>query len=150
MIIITGVVLVVIASAVLLITSKLQPTIPLYLGSGVFDANVAYTQDARDKGYGGVSTIPANKALILAYATDGKWPIWMKDMKVPIDIVWLSSDKKVVYIIKNALPDGGQSTLYMPKVDTRYVVELPAGIVTSDAITVGRSAIFDISTGNIK
>jgi uncharacterized membrane protein (UPF0127 family) len=149
-IIITGVVLIIIASAILFITSKLQPTIPLYLGSGVFDAKVAYTQDERDKGYAGIETIPNNQALILAYASDGKWPIWMKDMKVSIDIVWMSSDKKVVFITKNASPDGGEKAVYVPSTNARYVIELPAGTVANDAIAVGRSAIFDVKTESIQ
>ncbi len=88
-IIIAGIVLIVIASAVLFITTRFQSTIPLYLGTGVFNATVGYTKDARDKGYGGVTSIASNQALILAYPSDGKWPIWMKDMVVPIDIVWV-------------------------------------------------------------
>lgn len=149
-IIISGVVLIVIATAILFISSRLQPTSPLYLGSGVFDAKIAYTAEARDKGYGGIAAIPDKQALILAYTTDGKWPIWMKDMKVPIDIIWLSSDKKVVFITKNASPEGGQNTVYVPKADARYVVELPAGTVAHDAIAVGRSAIFDVKTEDIQ
>lgn len=149
-IIISGVLLVMIASAAAIILNKAQPTTPLYLGSAVFDAKIAYTQQDREKGYGGVSTIPDRQALILAFTTTKIWPITMKDMKVPIDVIWLSADKKVVAIEKNIAPDGGINTLITPKQTAQYIVEVPAGTVKAKAISVGRTAIFDIKTEDIQ
>jgi uncharacterized membrane protein (UPF0127 family) len=148
-IIIAGVLLIVIAAAVAVILNKALPTTPLYLGSGVFDATIAYTQPAREKGYGEVSAIPENGALILAFPSSDTWSISMKDMKVPLDIIWLSSDKKVVFIKKDVSPEGGADTIVTPDQSARYVVEVPAGTVKAKAISVGRSAIFDIKTEDI-
>ena len=74
----------------------------------------------------------------------------MKDVKVPLDIVWLNSDKKVVFIVKNASPEGGANTIFTPKATARYVIELPAGTVASKAITVGLAAVFDINLESIQ
>jgi uncharacterized membrane protein (UPF0127 family) len=149
-ILITGIVLIVLASAGALLINNAQPTTPLYLGGGVFDATIAYTQPTRQTGYGGVSNIPKNQALILAFPTNDMWQITMKDMKIPIDIVWLNSDKKVVSLIKDASSDGGANTIYKPTALSRYVVELPAGTVRARTITVGLSAIFDINLDKIQ
>jgi hypothetical protein len=149
-IIIGGVILIVVGSAVLLMMSKFHPTVPLYLGSGVFDTKIAYTQAEREKGYSGVASIADNQALILAFPHDDIWSIWMKDMKVPIDIVWLNQDKKVVYIVKNASPDVGTDVKFVPKSAARYVVELPAGTVDGKAIAIGRAALFDIKKEDIQ
>ena len=149
-IIISGVVLIVVASAVLLVLSQFQPSVPLYLGTGSFDAKVAYTQEEREKGLGGVSSLAENEALILAFPSDNTWSIWMKDMKVPIDIIWLDSDKKVIEIAKKVAPEGGANTLLTPKKNARYVVELPAGTADAKTIRVGRTAIFDIRIEDIQ
>lgn len=149
-IIISGVVLIIIASAILLVISKFQPSVPLYLGSGAFDAKVAYTQEEREKGFGGVSNIAENEALILAFPRNNTWGIWMKDMKVSIDIIWLDSDKKVIEIVKKALPDGGATTVFTPKKDARYVIELSAGTAEAKAIRVGRTAVFDVKLEDIQ
>lgn len=143
-IIIAGVLLIVVSAAAAIILNKAQPTTPLYLGSGVFDATIAYTQPAREKGYGGVSAIPENGALVLAFPTSDMWKISMKDMKVPLDIIWLNADKKVVYIEKNISPEGGADTILTPEQSARYVVEVPAGTVKAKTIKVGLSAIIDI------
>lgn len=71
------------------------------------------------------------------FKTDDTWGIWMKDMRIPIDIVWLDKDKKVVYIIQNAQPETPVKTVYRPPQPARYVLELPAGSVKQVAIKTG-------------
>jgi uncharacterized membrane protein (UPF0127 family) len=140
----------VVAAGVILVFSLMRPSTSLFLGDGVFDAEIAYTQEAREKGLGGVENMTARKAMILAFPSDGQWQIWMKDMKVSIDIVWLDSDKKVVYVVKNAPADGGEKALYTPKSNARYVIEVPAGTVDRQSIVTGRGAVFDIDVGAIQ
>jgi uncharacterized membrane protein (UPF0127 family) len=149
-VIIGGVLLIIFASAGAIILNRAQPTTHLYLGTAVLDAKIAYTQAEREKGYGGVSTIADNQALVLAFPSSDAWQITMKDMKVPLDIIWLNNDKKVVHIEKNVSPEGGAGTVLTPKQDARYVVEVPAGTVKAKTIAIGRSAIFDVKTEDIK
>jgi len=150
LIIIGGVLLIIIGSAVLFMMSTFQPKVSLYFGSGAFDAKIAYTEADRQKGYGGVTNIADNEALILVFPSNDLWRIWMKDMKVPIDIVWLNEDKKVIHIVKNASPDTGTEGTYVPKTPARYVLELAAGTVDSKAIAVGRSAIFEVNHKDVE
>jgi len=49
----------------------------------------------------------------------------MKDMKVPIDIVWLDSNKRVVHIVKESSPDDSTSITFTPLSQAKYVIELP-------------------------
>jgi hypothetical protein len=148
--IVGAVVVIIVATALMLILTRFQPSVTLYLGDGVFNAQVAKDQSAREKGLGGVSKLEPQQALILAFPRDDKWGVWMKDMKVPIDIVWLNKDKKVVHIVKGAQPDDSTSITYTPKSLARYVVELPAGTVDSKSIVTGRAAVFDISTEEVE
>ena len=71
--------------------------------------------------------------------------IWMKDMKFPLDLVWLDSSKKVVYIVKNAPPETPTKTVYVPKDPALYVIELPAGSVQKAGIKTGDTAVFQLA-----
>jgi len=150
--IIAGVLLVVIAVVVFVILpNMLQPTTSLRLGDGVFRARIAANETARAKGLSGVTSLNLDQALLMAFPSEGKWQIWMKDMKVPIDIVWLDKDKNVIYIVKNAQPDDETTArVFEPKTLAKYVVELPAGSVDSRAIKTTSTAIFQINTEDIK
>ena len=79
----------------------------------------------------------------MKFPHDDTWGIWMKDMKVPIDIIWLNQHKRVVYIVKNASPELSTTMTFNPKEPARYVLELPAGSVDKAAIKSGNFASFD-------
>ncbi len=145
---ITGTVVLIVAAAVALILSQMQPATVLRLGNGVFDANIASTQVSREKGLSGLTSLGPQRALIFAFPSDSAWPIWMKDMKVSIDIVWLDKDKKVVYSVKNVSP--GDMTIFKPSSFARYVIELPAGTIDGQRIQTGDIGEFDINQETIE
>jgi uncharacterized membrane protein (UPF0127 family) len=120
----------------------LKPETKLWLGDGVFKTDVALTYEARTKGLSGRSALNSDQALMMAFPSEDKWGIWMKDMNFPIDIVWLNKDKKVIYIVKNAATD--DPTVYKPEKLAQYVVELPAGTVTEKNISPKSTAIFEL------
>lgn len=128
----------------------LSPSTDLWLGDGVFKAKVALDENARTKGLSGLNQLGEEEALIMAYPTDDKWGIWMKDMSFPIDIVWLDRDKRVVSIVKNASPEDSTSVTHQPKDPSRYVIELPAGTVDRKSITVSKTAVFQVNEKEVK
>lgn len=132
-------------AALYLIWPQIQPHTTLRLGDGVFNTQVAKTDATRTKGLSGTSDLHSDRGLIFVFDSDSKWPIWMKDMNYPIDIVWLDSDKKVVYIVTNAPPDSYPDQTFTPSKDARYVIELKAGTVSQKAIKVNGQAVFDLT-----
>lgn len=86
-------------------------------------------EPSRNLGAFGVDSLKPNGGLLMVFDSDGTWGIWMKDMKVPLDILWLDANKKVVYIVKNASPEARDVATFTPKEPARYVLELLAGSV---------------------
>lgn len=138
-----GFVVLIIALVAAYIVNNFVPTTPLRLGSGVYSLRIADTDAERAQGLSGVEKLASNEGLLMKYDGDGKWGIWMKDMKIPLDIVWLDKDKVVVYIVKGASPELGTTMTFEPKSPARYIVELPAGAVDQAAIKTGITADFD-------
>jgi uncharacterized membrane protein (UPF0127 family) len=131
------------AAAAYILWPQLQPHTTLHLGDGVYTARVAKTQVDRDKGLTGTNSLGEDQAMIFVYDTDGKWPVSMKGIKYSLDIIWLDKDKKVVYIVKNALPESYPYEVYTPKEDARYVVEVVAGTTGRKAVTINSATTFD-------
>ncbi|HMH69954.1 MAG TPA: DUF192 domain-containing protein [Candidatus Saccharimonadales bacterium] len=142
-VLILGVLLLVGTASFYVLWPQLQPHATIHLGDGVFTAKVAKAPEERAKGLGGTHSLGDDQALLLVYTTDGKWPVSMKDMTYPIDIVWLDKDKKVVYIVKNVPPESYPYEQFEPKNEARYVVELAEGVVGQKKITIGATALFD-------
>ncbi len=120
-----------------------QPTVEFRVGSGIYHLAVADDNAERTQGLSGVSQLALDGGLLMKFESDDQWGIWMKDMKVPLDILWLNNDKKVVYVVKNAGPELSTDTIFKPKEKARYVVELPAGSVEKAGIKTGIVAEFD-------
>ena len=141
-ILIVGLGAVLIVVAVLFISNHFQTRQEVHLGSSVFNVRLAETDFARQKGLSGVESMAANEGLLMVFGGDGQWGIWMKDMKIPLDIVWLDSNKKVIYIVTDVSPSLGTSETFQPDNPARYVLEVPAGSVKSGAIKIGDAASF--------
>ncbi len=149
-VIIIGVVALILAAAVAVFSANVQSRVSLNIGDGVFTARLANTPALRDAALNGTTDLSNNQALMMAYPSDSKWPISMKDIKTSMDIIWIDKDKKIVYIVMNASPDSGVDSVFTPKSDARYVVELPAGSVDNLNIKSGRSAVFDLGETVVK
>lgn len=131
------------AAATYLLLPQLQPHTTLHLGDGVFTARVAKTPADRTKNLSDTVSLGDDQAMILVYDKDGKWPVTMKGIKYPLDIVWLNKDKKVVYIVKNATPESYPYETFTPKEEARYIVEVVAGITGKKAVNINTAASFD-------
>lgn len=119
------------------------PTIPLRIGSGVYNLWLADTEAERTRGLSGVEKLRGDGGLLMKFDTDNTWGIWMKDMKLPLDIIWLNKEKEVVYTVKNASEELSTDVVFTPKTNARYIIELPAGGVDKAGIKTGNKATFD-------
>lgn len=139
----------VVAAAILIILPKMiQKTTTLRLGDGIFNARVITNKGSSDNGLSGETYFDPDEAVIIIFPSDNKWVVATKDIKASVDLVWLNSSKKVVYIVKDASPDNLESSVFTPKEKARYVIELPAGTVASKAITINTAAVFETSSSD--
>lgn len=142
-ILICGLVALLVCSVGAYAATHFQPTVEFRVGSGIYRLSVADTDTERIQGLSGVTELPVDGGLLMKFESDDTWSIWMKDMNIPLDILWLNSDKRVVYVVKNAGPELSTDTIFKPKEKARYVVELPAGSVENAGIKTGLVAEFD-------
>lgn len=143
-ILIIGLVLILVGLVVSFTLTTFKPTTQVRIGSGVYSLWLADNDITRVQGLSDVEKLHLNGGLLMAFDTNGTHGIWMKDMNFPIDIIWLNSEKKVVYIVMNAPPENPSSTVYVPRDPARYVLELPAGSVKAAGIRTGDVATFKL------
>jgi len=113
--------------------------VTISIGSASIHAAVADTESERAIGLSQQTSIAANRGMLFVFPRDAKWQIWMKDMKLPIDIVWLDAHKKVVSVQANALPSSYPGH-FTPPADARYVLELASGTAQKAGIHPGTRA----------
>lgn len=145
-ILVGGILLVIIAMGVgFFLTLKNDSRVDLQIASGVYKAYVANNQAEREKGLSEFTSLSDSEAMLFVFDSDDRWGIWMKDMQIPIDVVWLTADKVVVDIERNLSPELGDKTTFYPEEPARYVLEVAAGGVTKAGIKVGQRAVFNVA-----
>ncbi len=130
------------AVIIMVIIDMMQPKITLRIGDGIFTAKLAKTDIQRTKGLSDINRLSEDQAMLFVFAQEGFYGIWMKDMKIPIDIVWLDKDKKVIHVARHIAPDT-YPTIYRPKDSAKYVLEFAAGTIDKQTIKIGSIAQFD-------
>ena len=103
-----------------------------------FNAEVAANAAEFQKGLGGRPCIKSNQALVFAFTKPGQYPFWMKDMKFPLDFVWVGQDDKVAATLVDVKPSTyPKQFANSANHPAKYVIELPADSVKQLNIVLG-------------
>jgi len=132
-----------VVGATVMIRNLTQPYTSVMIGSTTVKASVARTDAELERGLSGVDYLGENQGKLFVFTEEGSLPMWMKDMKISLDMIWLDSDKRIVHIERNVTP-GSYPTIYESSVPANYVLEVPAGTVTESRIAKDGLVSFDI------
>ncbi len=113
--------------------------INITLGGQPLIASVADTVAERQLGLSDTPALPPRFAKLFVFETSDTWGFWMKDMNYAIDIVWLDEAGRVIHIAPDVSP-ASYPDLFIPAVPARYVIEVPAGFMAQNELTVGTLA----------
>lgn len=89
-------------------------------------AQIADTDAERETGLSGRGCIPKERGMLFKFSQPGQYAFWMKNMKFPIDIIWIGPDKKVVTVRADVSPSTYPETFTSDK-PAQFVLELAAG-----------------------
>lgn len=106
------------------------------LGKQNIHYEIANTRQSHEKGLSGRDSLPDKSGMLFIFSSSEKYCFWMKDMRFPIDIVWLNEDKQIVFIEHNVLP-GSYPKKFCPDQGARYVIEVNAGKVARADLKIG-------------
>ena len=109
-------------------------------------ADLALTNEQIEKGLSVKDKLKENEAMLFVFGESAKRSFWMKDMKFPIDIIWLDSDGNVVHIEQNLQPCVSVliCTSYSPNIESQYVLETVAGFTQRHNVSVGTDIDFKL------
>ncbi len=116
----------------------------------VFHADVADNALTRMQGLSGREGLAPDEGMLFLFGREGNYGFWMKDMKFPIDIVWIRGHEVAgVTADVEAEPKASIFSLkvYYPPGGVDKALELPAGAAAKSGITAGDQVSFSDFTG---
>jgi len=101
----------------------------VYFPNGEFVvAELALSWEQRAKGLMFREEMAANKGMLFLFEEEANHSFWMKNVRFPIDILWLDREKRIVHMVKRVPPcKKDPCPTYSPVRPSVYVLELSAG-----------------------
>lgn len=91
---------------------------------------------SRVQGLSGVEFLPEQTGYFFVFDNPGYHGIWMPDMLLDIDIIWLDKDLRVVHMAENISPDTYPEIFHSDKL-ALYVLEVNAGMAREWGMEIG-------------
>jgi len=85
-------------------------------------------------------TLARDRGMLFFHGEPGFYPYWMYEVKVPLDMIWMDKDRKIVQIVHKAPPCPGppdKCMSYGGQFSATYILELPAGTAAENGLRPG-------------
>ena len=117
------------------------------VGGVVFKVDVADDAAERAQGLSGRDPLPDDGGMLFVYQDPVVPGFWMRQMRFPLDFVWIGEDCEVVDVTPNVpAPEPGtpesELMLYRPSAPILYNLEVNAGTAAKHGIEVGDAVRF--------
>ncbi len=121
--------------------SVLSSSKQVKIAGQTINVDVATTQGEQEQGLSGRAKLNGNEGMLFVFDHPDHYNFWMKDMNFSIDMIWISADKKVIFIKEDARPDSYPTT-FGPDQDAEYVLEVVSGFASKYNLKVGDNVSF--------
>jgi uncharacterized membrane protein (UPF0127 family) len=102
-------------------------TIP---GDAVIHAELANTPQKRAEGLMYREHLADDRGMLFTFLQAQAWVFWMKNTKIPLDLIWINEKKQIIHIEQNVpicTRTDDSCPQYRPNEGALYVLELAAG-----------------------
>lgn len=92
-------------------------------------------------------SLAADRGMLFFHGSDDHFPYFTYQYKIPVDMLWLDHDRRIVEIVSNAQPcppgtAASSCPTYGGHEKARYVLQVNAGYAAKNGLTVGERVDF--------
>ena len=104
----------------------------------VVSVEIAADEELRAQGLMYRDHIDPGKGMLFVFPRDDVFSFWMKNTRIPLDMIWVDANKRIVGIRENVPPCKVEDCpSYGPGVVARYVLEVGGGEAAKHGLKVG-------------
>lgn len=139
---------VILIAGVLFFAYKSKPkdeTASICIKNACYEVEIADDAAERARGLMFRESLGEGKGMLFVFDNVSKHSFWMKNTLIPLDIVWLDSQGKIVYISQNTpLCAANPCPSYTPEKPAKYVLEIAAGQAEKNTLQLGDRANIEL------
>jgi len=104
----------------------------------VVSVEIADTEPVRQRGLMFRERLAPNEGMVFVFPEPGDYPFWMKNTLIPLDILWLDAQARIVSIARSVPPcKADPCPSYPPDATASYVIEVVSGFARQHGLKVG-------------
>jgi hypothetical protein len=112
-----------------------------------FQVEVVDTPLARQKGLMYRTSLPEATGMLFVFPDEAQRSFWMRNTLIPLDMIFIRSDKTILGIVENAEPETDTSRSVAG--NSQYVLELIGGSASRYRLSAGQATSFYTLTPDI-
>lgn len=109
-----------------------------------FTIEIAKTPEEKAKGLMFREELPVNYGMLFIFDDDAPRSFWMKNTLIPLDMIFIDSNLKVVEIKEHIPPCKKDPCQSYPSKPAKYVLEINSGVSDLRKITEGSSVMLKL------
>lgn len=90
-------------------------------------------------------SLAPERGMLFLHGQEAAVPYWMFNVRIPLDIIWIDAQRRIVEIVPNAAPclkPAGECPSYGGKRPALYVLELAGGVAAKNGLAEGQTLDF--------
>ena len=114
----------------------------------VVNVEIANDEDLRAQGLMYRDQLRPGTGMLFFFPEAGLHSFWMKNTRIPLDIIWIDADRRIVDIAHDVPPcRTAECPSYPPAGPASYVLEVAGGVARQHALKAGDSLRFEQTEG---
>lgn len=110
----------------------------------IYNLEIARTPQEQEQGLMFRESLPEKTGMLFPFTDKGVHHFWMKNTMIPLDMVWMDADRKVIFVSANTPPcKADPCPSYGPDSPAASVLEIAGGMAAKENITVGAVLRFE-------
>jgi len=113
------------------------------IGDACVKAVVVSSEKERAEGLMFKQSLAWNEGMLFVFEQEDVYGFWMKNMKFPLDLIWIGTNKKIADITRHASPcEKDPCPVFSPDQKVKYVLEVCAGFADKFKLRIGDAVEF--------
>lgn len=109
-------------------------------GPWIVQVEIARNDEQRARGLMFRRQLSPDHGMLFIFYETSEHPFWMRNTLIPLDLIFLGDDRRVVGVVANAAPQTDAERTVRKA--SRYVIEVSGGEAAAHGVAAGTSAVF--------